>query len=162
MKAPGPAHRPLHRRAEEAVLVVLVAGLLSLAFAQILLRNLFQVTWFWADPLLRHLVLWSSFLGALIATRQDRHIRIDAVLRLLPSRWRRIVGALGDLAGAVLCGILAPIALRFVLDERAYGAEAFPGMPAWVAQLVFPLVFAGMGLRFLINARRRLRGPGTE
>ena len=160
MKDRGP--EPIHQRAEEAILVVLVACLLSLAFAQILLRNLFQVTWFWADPLLRHLVLWSSFLGALIATRQDRHIRIDAVLRLIPSRWRRIAGALGDLAGAVLCWILAPIALRFVLDERVYGAEAFPGMPAWIAQLVFPLVFAGMGLRFLVNARRRLRGPGAE
>ena len=64
---------------------------------------------------------------------------------------------MGDLAGAVLCGVLSPIAFRFVLDERAYGAEAFPGMPAWVAQLVFPAVFAGMSLRFLINGVRRLR-----
>ena len=157
MKDAPPARRPLHQRAEEAALVALVACLLCLAFAQILLRNLFQVTWFWADPLLRHLVLWSSFLGALIATREDRHIRIDAVLRLLPGRWRPAVGAAGDLAGAVLCGILSPIALRFVLDERAYGAEAFPGMPAWVAQVVFPGVFAGMSLRFLANGVRRLR-----
>lgn len=157
MKDASPARRPLHLRVEEAVLVALVSGLLSLAFAQILLRNLFQVTWFWADPLLRHLVLWSSFLGALIATREDRHIRIDAVLRLLPGRWRPVAGAMGDLAGALLCGVLSPIAFRFVLDERAYGAEALPGMPAWVAQLVFPAVFAGMSLRFLINGVRRLR-----
>ena len=159
MKDGAPARQPLHLRAEEALLVALVACLLGLAFAQILLRNLFQVTWFWADPLLRHLVLWSCFLGALVATREDRHIRIDAVLRLLPGRWRHVAGALGDLAGAVLCGILSPIAFRFVLDERSYGAEAFPGLPAWIAQLVFPAVFAGMSLRFLANGVRRLRSP---
>ena len=157
MKTEGPA---LHRRPEEVVLVVLVACLLSLAFAQILMRNLFQITWFWADPLLRHLVLWSSFLGALVATRQDRHVRIDAVLRLVPQRWRPRVAALGDLVAAALCGTLAPIALRFVLDERTYGGEALPGVPAWVAQLVFPIVFAGMALRFLINGWRRIRGGG--
>ncbi len=157
MKAAEPTRSPLHRRPEEVALVVLVGCLLGLAFAQILMRNLFQITWFWADPLLRHLVLWSSFLGALVATRQDRHIRIDAVLRLVPPPWRPRVAALGDLVAAALCGVLAPIALRFVLDERAYGAEAFPGVPAWVAQLVFPAVFAGMALRFLVNGWRRVR-----
>ncbi|MEE2832280.1 MAG: hypothetical protein VYD18_07960, partial [Candidatus Latescibacterota bacterium] len=59
--------RTLLHRLEEGVLVMLVGALLVLAFSQILLRNFLGITWLWGDPLVRHLVLWASFLGALIA-----------------------------------------------------------------------------------------------
>jgi TRAP-type C4-dicarboxylate transport system permease small subunit len=140
--------RALLHRLEEGVLVMLVGALLVLAFSQILLRNFLGITWLWGDPLVRHLVLWASFLGALIATREDRHIRIDAVLRLLPPRPRLVATALGDAVAAAICLILAPLAARFVIDEHDYGGDAFLGLPRWTLQLVFPFVFAGMGLRF--------------
>ena len=147
---------PLHRL-EEGVLVLLVGSLLVLAFAQILLRNFLGITWLWGDPLVRHLVLWSSFLGALIATRLDRHIRIDAVLRLLPRRPRLVAAALGDAIAAAVCLILTPLAARFVIDEHDYGGDAFLGLPRWTLQLVFPIVFGGMGLRFAGRAVTGIR-----
>lgn len=150
--ASGPVPKPFHHRIEEGTLVLLVGCLILLAFGQILLRNIAGITWVWADPLVRHLVLWSSFLGALIATRQDRHIRIDAGLRLLPPFWRGIAGALGDAVAAVVCLTMTPLAVRFVMDERQYAGDAFLDLPRWTLQLVFPLVFGTMGIRFLLRA----------
>ncbi|HJP30727.1 MAG: TRAP transporter small permease [Candidatus Latescibacteria bacterium] len=146
----------LHRL-EEGSLVLLVGVLLLLAFAQILLRNLFDVTWMWADPLVRHLVLWVSFLGALIATRDGRHIHIDAVLRLLPTRVRRIAVITGDAVAAIVCMILTRLAVRFVIDEHDYGDQAFLDLPRWTLQLVFPLVFGGMTLRFASRVTAGIR-----
>lgn len=143
---------------EDAGLVVLAACLFTLAFAQILLRNLLGVALPWADPLVRHLVLWTSLVGALLAARQGRHIRIDALLRILPPRGRRIAQAAGDLGAAVVCLLLCGLALRFVLDERAYGDIAFLGTPRWVLEVIFPVAFGGMGVRFalgLVPGRRR-------
>lgn len=156
------AGRPLWHRLEEGLLVLLVGGLLLLAFGQILLRNLFNVTWLWADPLVRYLVLWTSFLGALIATRQDRHIRVDAALRLLPGRWRHVAAAAGNAAATALCLGLTPIAVRYVLDERQYGGDAFLDIPRWVLQLIFPVAFGGMGLRFLVRFVVDVRHALTE
>lgn len=152
--------RVLHRL-EIGFLVLLVACLLALTCGQILMRNLFSITFLGSESLVRHLVLWIGLVGALVATRLDKHIRIDAALRLLPARVRAIALGCADCFAAALCAYLAYIAGGFVLDERAFGTTAFFAVPAWIAQLCFPLVFGLMGLRFLLQGGRRLRAPAA-
>ena len=71
----------LHR-AEDALLVLLLSAMIALASTQILLRNLFDSGFVWIDPLLRVLVLWLGLIGATVATRNNRHIRIDLLSKL--------------------------------------------------------------------------------
>ena len=151
----------LHR-VETGFLVLLVACLLVLTCGQILMRNLFSITFLGTESLVRHLVLWIGLAGALVAARLDKHIRIDAAVRLLPARMRAIILSCADFFAAALCAYLAYIAGRFVLDERAFGTVAFFAVPAWIAQLCFPLAFALMGLRFLLQGGRRIRAPADR
>ena len=151
----------LHRL-ETGFLVLLVACLLVLTCGQILVRNLFSITFLGTESLVRHLVLWIGLAGALVATRLDKHIRIDAALRLLPARVRVLILGCADFFSAALCSYLAYIASRFVLDERAFGTTAFFAVPAWIAQLCFPLVFGLMALRFLWQSIHRLRTPADR
>ena len=136
-------------RAEDAALVACVVALVFLSFAQIALRTLLGVALPWSEPLVRHLVLWSSFLGALIAARQDRHIRIDALLRVSPAPARRLMEGAAALGSAAVCLALTVISIRYLRDERSFGAHSLLGIPAWQLQVIFPLTFGGMGLRFL-------------
>ena len=78
-------------------------GLLLLALAQIGLRVFFGTGLEWAEPVARMGVLWLALLGALGATRERRHIAIDALPRLLPPRLHRAAWAITQLAdGSVL------------------------------------------------------------
>ena len=43
-----------------------------------------------------------------------------------------------------------------------FGALAFFAVPAWIAQLCFPLAFGSMSLRFLSQAWHRLRDPSAK
>ena len=142
--------RYLHRF-EDFVLVFLVVCLLLLTCGQILLRNLFSITFLGTENLVRHLVLWIGLAGALLATRLDKHIRVDALLRLLPIRIRGIALGFANFFTAVICGYLSSIASIFILDEREFGTMAFFAVPAWIAQICFPLVFGLMALRFLFQ-----------
>ena len=144
-------------RVEDAVLVLLLSAMVLLAGAQILLRNLFDVGLVWADPLLRVLVLWVGLVGAIAAARADRHIAVDILSRLLPARARRATRALTDAATAVVCGLLAWHAARFVALEYEGGALAFARVPAWVCELILPVGFAVIGLRYLALLAGRLR-----
>ena len=128
-------------RFEDGLLALVVTLLLALSFGQILLRNLFEITFPWTEPLTRHLVLWTGFLGALVATREDKHIRIDVLLRLLPHARRCWAEVVSDLVAAALCGTLSWVAVGFVADERRYGAAGLLGLPTWTLQLIFPLCF---------------------
>ena len=136
------------RKVEDGVLFLLMSALLLLSFSQIVSRNLFDHTILWADPLIRHLVLWASFVGAFIATREDKHIRIDALWRILPAPARCLTQAFTSLFAAGVCSILCWIAIRFVSDERAFGDLGFLDIPVWILQLIFPLALGLMALRF--------------
>ena len=92
MPAVDPPLRRLHRgllRLEDGLLVSLLVLMVLLATGQILLRNLFDAGLSWGDPSLRLMVLWLALLGAMAATRDDNHIRIDLLSRYLPGHWRR-------------------------------------------------------------------------
>ena len=154
--------QPFLHRLENGILVFLVACLLVLTCGQIIIRNLFSITFLGTESLVRHLVLWIGLVGALVATRLDKHIRIDAALRLLSTRVRTVILSCADFFAAALCSYLSYIAIRFVLNERAFDTTAFFAIPAWIAQLCFPLVFGLMALRFLLQSVRRLRTPAKH
>ena len=71
---------------EKWVLVLLLGFLTAFAVTQIILRNFFSTGFVWGDDLLRHGVLWISFLGAARATLERKHIRIDILPRILTGR----------------------------------------------------------------------------
>jgi TRAP-type C4-dicarboxylate transport system permease small subunit len=151
----------LLERVEDALLVFLLAVMVALAGGQILLRNAFDTGLFWGDPLLRVLVLWVGMVGAMAAARADRHITVDVLARLLPARARAAVRAFTDGCAAAVCAILAWQAARLVVAEHAGGAIAFASVPAWACELILPIAFAVMALRYLALGIDRLRGRGT-
>jgi TRAP-type C4-dicarboxylate transport system permease small subunit len=139
-------------RLEDGLLALLTGAMLFLAVLQIGLRNLFAAPLSWIDPLVRHLVLWTALLGGLVATRMDRHVRFDALVRPLPARARTLCQLASHLAATVVCLLLAIAATRFVAAERAAGTRAFLGLAAWQVQVILPVAFGGMACRFLGQA----------
>lgn len=140
------------RVAEDALLVLLLVGMILLAAAQILLRNVAHTGIGWSDPALRLAVLWVALLGAMSATRARKHISIDILSHLVSSRVRTPIRRLTDLFSAGVCGLIAWHAGRFVFAEWEAQTRAFGLVPAWLAQLIIPAGFATIALRFLLSA----------
>lgn len=147
-------------RLEEGLLVLMLSAMILLAAWQILMRNLFDSGLFWADPALRMLVLWLALLGAIAATRDDRHIRIDLFSRFLNVRGKAWIQTLNDLFSGAVCGLIAWHGGRLVYIEWQDGSQLFGGLPAWVGELIIPLGFGIMALRFLFSAPLRLTVGG--
>lgn len=143
----------LHRF-EDAVLASLLASMVLLAALQIILRNLFDEGLVWIDPLLKVMVLWLGLLGALAATREDRHITVDIVSRALPGAIRRMTYIVTRLFAATVCGFIAWHSGRFVSMEFETGIIALGGLPLWLAEGIIPLTFALISVRFLSHALR--------
>ena len=108
----------------------------------------------------RYLVLWVSFLGAVLAVR-ERHIKIDAVAVWFPESWRRKLERPIFVFCSVVCGFLFWAALRFWREEWAHVATA----EKWVAGLgvIIPFSFfllaAHYAIRFVIGPRSPDRAP---
>jgi TRAP-type C4-dicarboxylate transport system permease small subunit len=138
-------------RAEGAAVVLLLAAMVALSFAQVVLRNFFDTGLTWADVLLRHQVLWIGFIGASLATRQSRHIGVDVLSRVVSGRRALALRAVLAAGAAVVCTFLTHAGATFVRNEREAADALFGDVPAWPFQLVIPAAFALMGLRFLVQ-----------
>lgn len=137
-------------RIEIAFVVVLVASLVVLGTTQIVLRNVLHSGLLWADPLMRHVVLYLGAVGAMIAAARMNHITVDVVSRVLPARLKPARRAVVYGATAIASYLLAIAAARLVIDERTYGEVAFLGIPVWVVQLILPIAFAVITYRTVL------------
>ena len=131
---------------------MLFTALLGLSTTQILLRNFFSSGLFWADELVRLLVLWLAVVGALAATRDRRHIAIELIVRSLPDVLQRMTRSIVALFAAGISSVFAWQSYRFVLDSREFGDTVLGNWPAWYFQLILPLGFALIAWRFLTSA----------
>ena len=142
--------------AENTMLIAMLALMVLLAAAQILLRNFLDTSIYGADQLLRLLVLWVALLGAVSASREGKHIHVDAIARWLPPGINAGVTALTDLFTLCVCLALAWQSLRFIQSARESAEMAFGSFPVWVAAMILPLAFMLIGLRYALRAAQHL------
>jgi TRAP-type C4-dicarboxylate transport system permease small subunit len=137
-----------------AFITLLLGGMVLLAAAQIIMRNVFSYSLFWGDDLLQLALLWLVMAGAVAAARHGEHIRINVLERLFSRKARPWLEALLHGFTATICGVLTVQSTRFVLASAHYGDTLLGDMPAWLGQLVMPI---GFGLLALQYASRVLR-----
>ncbi len=137
-------------RLEDGILVGLLLLLIGLAAWQIFLRNLFESSIFWGDILTRILVLWIGLVGAMVASRQNKHINIDILSRYLSERSKQVVNGITGLFTGVICSVIAWHSFRFVQMEFESKSVAFAQIPSWVCEAVIPFAFSVIALRYFI------------
>lgn len=157
----GKALRMLYRL-EDGLLVALLLTMILLAGVDILARLIVGSGMTWIAPLLRILVLWTGLLGALVATRSREHIAIDLLSRFAPSWLRTLMQVIAAAFASLVCWILAYYSQAFVRTAYEFGDLAFAAVPAWPLQLILPLTFALMGLRFAVQAFAALGSQTTQ
>jgi len=147
-------------RVEQTLLVVFLGFIILVAFVQIVLRNFFSTGLDWGDALVRNLVLWIGFIGATLATKEGKHINIDVVSRWLPSLGKNMVALLTHLFSFCICCLLTYAALKFIRNEVQMEHRTFLDIPVWIPELILPMTFGLMTLRFGLRSFRNLSEMG--
>ena len=139
-------------RFETFLLVFIVLFMVFLAALQIVLRKFFDYGILWGDIFLRQLVLWVSFIGASLATKENKHINMDLLGRLLKGPWKTAGEVLIHLFSAYIALLLGRAGWHFVQSEIEFGSTVFNNVPSWYFEIIIPMGFGLMALRFLLNA----------
>ncbi len=139
-------------QAETYILVFVVLIMVLFSFAQVVLRNVFDQGILWGDILLRHLVLWVGFIGASLASREGKHINIDVFSRLMKGRYRPIAQGIVYLFATYITYLLMIASWNFVMDEREYETLLFGDIAAWYFQIIIPIGFGLMAIRFALHS----------
>lgn len=122
--------------------------MLALSVFQIIIRNTLDFGYPEIEIINRHLLLVCGVMGAVLATPQLRHIKIDALSCLLKKQWVDQLHIPLLFFSALVCLILCYPAIQFSLDEWQYA----PANERWTLffTLIYPLGFALLSIHFFI------------
>ena len=169
-------------RTEDATLVIALLLMALIPVVELVGRTWFSTGIAGATEYVQHLTLWIAFLGAMLATREGKHLKIAAAMNWLPPRVSRVVDCLGAFISAAVCAGLFGASLALVVAEApalpSWTAKFIPDfverwldpfglfesgglttiggwIPIWVAEAVMPFGFAVMAIRFILHASKR-------
>jgi TRAP-type C4-dicarboxylate transport system permease small subunit len=136
--------------------------MVSLTFVQVVLRSLFiyaHLGWAntlmgsldWSELFVRLLVLWVTFLGASLVTRENKHIKIDLLTHLMPAIWSPYRELLLSVSGAIVSALMIRASLFYIHTEISFGGSMFLSVPTWIGQMILPAGFSLICFRFLLR-----------
>ncbi len=141
----------LLRLVESTILVLVLTSMVLVAAYQVVARNFFDTGLLWGDALVRVLVLWIALVGAMVASRNDDHIRMDILSRFVGPKVGRQLKRFTSLFTCVVLVVFSWYSLQFVLFEYEDQMIAFASVPAWVCESILPIGALVMGLRYFLH-----------
>jgi TRAP-type C4-dicarboxylate transport system permease small subunit len=139
------------RAIESGILVAALAAMIGVAAWQVIARNLFDTGLLWGDGFVRVLVLWVAMVGAMIASRNDEHIRMDVLARFVSPAVQRQLKRFACAVTSAVLFVFAWYSLQFVRVEYEYQTIAFGGVPGWICEAVMPVAGLVIAVRYLLH-----------
>ena len=151
---PGPPQGlvSLGRFTENAVTGLALLAMSLLPVLELLLRTTFARGIPGSVEYVQNLTLWVGFLGAVIASRERRHLNLSTAEMALPPRLKAAAGSLTAVVSVAVSAGLFWAGLQFVLSEMADPVRIGGWLPVWCVEAVLPLSFLIITLRFVTQA----------
>lgn len=132
-------------------LISCLFGILGLAVMAIFLRWAGK-SFMWLEPLVRHMVFLSAFLGGSLATSKDVHIKVDLLTKLVERSDSVIVHWLHKNIVSLFCFITVAVLFKssydFYLSEKEFGSPSILGLHSSIYVAIIPFGVGLIGLRF--------------
>ena len=154
-------------KAEHWLIIISLILMVGLTFLQVIFRTLYThghirfaniilSRFEWTDILSRLLVLWITFLGASLITSENKHIKIDLLGAVLPSKWLSIRELILSIACVLICALMLYASIGYISMEMSFGSDLFLNIPSWICQIIMPVGFSVILFRFFLMAFEKL------
>lgn len=149
-------------RVEDALAAGTLAAAVGLTIISVILRYVFSAGIFWAQEAVIYLVVFSTFIGAVVTLRHNEHVNVDILPVFLGERGKWFFRLLGALVTLVYCAIFGYYSWVLILEPAAQNTVTPAlGAPLWVVELALPIGLTLMFLRALEIVYRTARGRQT-
>jgi tripartite ATP-independent transporter DctM subunit len=140
----------------DAVGVVLLASEVLVLFAGIVARTVFVHPLIWSTEFARLIFVWLTMVGAVVAVRDDRHMRMTAFTHKLPAAWQAWLGAAADWIQLAAALAMIQPSVEFMQIEQLSSLSQLGVSSAWeAAGLVAGFVLMSVYLLCSLLGRRR-------
>jgi len=134
-----------------------------LLFVNVVMRYVFMMPIFWAEELVRYLMVWMVFIGSSQVTSWGGHIGVDILPRFLSKRGNLILAFAVNLVCIAFCCVL--VYYSYIQMNRVKIAQQVsPALeiPMWLAYAAIPTGTLLMLIRYIQQIFLRLQGKTVE
>ncbi|MEP7300468.1 MAG: TRAP transporter small permease [Caldimonas sp.] len=145
-----------------ATLTALSAGLLASYFLLVLLQVFFRYvlneSLFWAEELVRGLLVWGVMVSSALVAASREHIRLEMLELMLPPAGRKVVVSVANALAIAFSLILLWAAIQ-LMDRSWLQRSPLLEVPKWT---VYMALAVGAGLEALLMLLTWNREPAGE
>jgi C4-dicarboxylate transporter DctQ subunit len=136
---------------EESIIALLLATMTLLVFVEVVLRFGFGIGLMWSQELTLTLSAWMVLFGVSYGIKVGSHIGVDALVKIMPPKVRRIVSAISVIACLGYCSLFIKGAWVYLSKMHLIGIELedMP-VPKWIAHSILLIGLIMIAIRLLI------------
>ena len=114
-----------------------------LAFINVILRYVFDMSLTWAAELTNYLFIWSALFGAAYGFKQGAHISVTLLIEKFPPFITKCLLIFANFISIAYLAILSYFGYELILMLADFGEMSVDlEIPLWIPHLVLPIAFA--------------------
>ena len=143
---------------EKYIAAFLLAFLTILLSIQVFVRYVIGGGLAWTEELSRYTFVWSIYFGCILATKEDKHIRMTAQFLLLPKKAEPIIIIISDIIWIAFNAIVAIFGFRYVISflRFPYISQTMGFNLIWVYTIV-PIAYTLMMTYVILLVIKRIK-----
>ena len=142
----------------KAMSVALLAAYFVLVLLQVFFRYVLNESLFWAEELVRGLMVWGVMISSALVAASRGHIRVEVLELMLAPAGRKVVVWIADALTIAFCVILLWAAIQ-LMDRVWFQQSPLLQIPKWT---VYMALAVGAGVETLLTILTWNRAATTE
>jgi len=148
-------------RSLEWVLISILGLMVVLVFGNVVLRYGFNSGITFSEEVSRFLFVWMVFLGSVLMLRDNGHLGVHTLTKMLPLAGKKFCKLMSDLTTLACCVLLSIGAWR-IIGINMVNIAPISGIPLGVVYMACMFCSVGMGVLLIGSIYRLLTGTMTE
>ena len=126
---------------ENWVAMVFFAISILVMFIEVLARNFFYFSMFWAEEIVIFSMIWSMVFGGSLVARSKKHVAVKVFVNTLSKDNQQIIGAAQNIIALAFTIIVLYSGYNLVSDILGTGnvSESRLSIPMWIVYLIMPI-----------------------
>lgn len=149
------------QKASKLLVCVLMVLMVIIVFANVIARYYLHFSLAWSEEVSRYMLIWITFLGAVLAYVDDEHLGLDMMVAKLPLRMRRGLAVITDVMVLYAIWLLTEGGYSMMVDSWDWESTTIPIPLGW-AYTIIPLCGGIMFLQTLLKMGRHIRNMGVK
>jgi TRAP-type C4-dicarboxylate transport system permease small subunit len=146
----------LYNSIERKILIAILMIMVAVTFANVVMRYVFNDSFFWSEEFARYLFIWFSWLGVSAGLSDKAHLRVELLGKGLIKKGlfkvNESVALLVSLIWLTTTLIVAYYGIQ-IIEMQIRLAAVTPAMriPVWIGYLAIPFSSILVGIRLIIS-----------